>query len=335
MPTVLVQGRIAAAKVDLMRRFAPEGWEVTLWDPDRHDASAFPPLAAAADVIVGGAIPTDWPPAPRLKLFQIPWTGFEFTSPERIPAGVPVANTYEHETSIAEYVLLGMLEWQIGLYRMDARFRARGWDGRMPGDAPTHRELHGTTLGIVGHGHIGLEAATRARAFGMRCIGIRRSAAPCPPELDWLGQPDRLDALLAESDFVLIACDLNDETRGMIDAGRLAAMKPTGVLINVARGRIVDEDALWDALSNRRIGGAVLDVWYNYNQPGRPEVRPANHPFETLDNVLLSAHQSAVTEEMHERRWRFVAENCARIGRGEPPRNVVFTGTGSGTGAGG
>jgi phosphoglycerate dehydrogenase-like enzyme len=328
MPTVLVQGRIAAARVDLMRRFAPEGWEVTLWDPEQHEAAAFPALAQAADVIVGGAVPTGWPPVPRLKLFQIPWTGFEFTSPERMPAGVPVANTYEHETGIAEYVLLGMLEWQIGLRRMDADFRARGWDGRMPGDAPLHREVRGLTLGVVGHGHIGREAALRARAFGMRCIGVRRSAAPCPPELDWLGRTDRLDALMAESDFVLIACDLNDETLGLIDAGRLAAMKPTGVLINVARGRIVDEDALWDALSNRRIGGAILDVWYNYNEPGKPEVWPANRPFETLDNVLLSAHQSAVTEEMHARRWRFVAENCARVGRGEPPENVVFTGTG-------
>ena len=329
MPTVLVQGRIAAAKVDLMRRFAPNEWEVTLWDPRQHAASAFPDLAASADVIVGGAIPTDWPPVPKLKLFQIPWTGFEFTSPERMPAGVPVANTYEHETSIAEYVLLGMLEWQIGLRHMDREFRARGWAGRMPGDAPTHREIRGLTLGIVGHGHIGREAALRARAFDMRCIGIRRSAAPCPSELDWLGQPDRLDDLMGEADFVLVACDLNDATRGMIDAGRLAAMKPSGVLINVARGGIVDENALWEALSARRIGGAILDVWYNYNQPGRPEVRPANHPFETLDNVLLSAHESAVTEEMHARRWRFVAENCARVARGEPPENVVFTGTAS------
>ena len=331
MSTVLVQGRIAAAKVDLMRRFAPEGWQVTLWDPDQHDVSAFAPLAAEAEVIVGGAIPTGWPPVPKLKLFQIPWTGFEFTAPERMPAGVPVANTYEHETSIAEYVLLGMLEWQIGLRRMDADFRAHGWAGRMPGDAPTHHEVRGRTLGIVGHGHIGREVAVHARAFGMRCIGVRRSARPCPPELDWLAQPDRLDELMAESDFVLVACDMNDETRGMIDAGRLAAMKPTGVLINVARGGIVDEDALWDALSARRIGGAVLDVWYNYNQPGKPEVRPSNHPFETLDNVILSAHQSAVTEEMHARRWRFVAENCARVGRGEVPQNVVFVGTGAGS----
>ena len=325
MPTVLVQGRIAARHVELMRRFAPEGWTVTLWDPAGHEPDAFLTLATEAEVIVGGAIPTDWPSVPKLKLFQIPWTGYDFTSPERIPTGVPVANTYEHETAIAEYVMAGMLEWQIGLRHMDAAFRARGWGGALPGSGPLHRELCGTTLGILGHGHIGREVALRARAFGMRCLGIRRSERPCPPELDWLGRPAELDRMLGESDFVLIACDMNDETRGLVDAGRLAVMKETGVLINVARGRIVDEDALWNALSNRRIGGAIL--WYNYNAPGQPEVWPSCHPFETLDNAILSAHQSALSEQMHERRWRFVAKNCARVGRGEPPLNIVFTGT--------
>lgn len=328
MPTALVQGRIAAPKADLMRKFAPEGWDVTVWSPDEDDVAAFAPLAAEADVIVGGAIPVDWPETPRLKLFQIPWTGYDFTAPEKMPKGVPVANTFEHETAIAEYVLAGMLEWRIGLRKLDAEFRASGWNGHASGQAPAHGELLGSTLGIVGYGHIGRETAKRAKAFGMRCIGVRRSEAACPPELDWLGRGDRLDDLMAEADFVLVACDMNEETIGLIDAARLGRMKPTGVLINVARGRVVDEDALWAALSERRIGGAVLDVWYNYLQPGGEEVWPSNHPFQDLDNVILSGHRSAVTEEMHERRWRFVAENCARIGRGEAPENVVFTGTG-------
>ncbi|MEM7545411.1 MAG: 2-hydroxyacid dehydrogenase [Pseudomonadota bacterium] len=327
MPTVLVQGRIAAPKVDLMRRFAPDGWTVDLWDPGADPVEAFAPLAANADVIVGGAIPTDWPETPDLKLFQIPWTGYDFTAPEKMPKGVPVANTFEHETAIAEYVLAGMLEWQIGLSRLDRSFRENGWGGEGPGNAATHGELMGRTLGIIGYGHIGEETARRARAFGMRCIGIRRSKVPCPEELDWIGQNDRMNDLLAEADFVLVACDMNDETIDLIGAAELAQMKPTGVVINVARGRIINEDALYNALNDKEIGGAIIDVWYNYNQPGQPDVWPCNQPFQDLDNVILSAHRSAVTEEMHERRWQFVAENCARIGRGEAPLNVVFHGT--------
>ncbi len=326
MPTILVQGTIAVSRVNLMRKHAPAGWEVLVWDPASDSPDAFPELAQQADVIVGGGIPTPWPDVPKLKLFQIPWTGYDFTNPSKMPKGVPVANTFEHETSIAEYVLLGMLEWQIGLRKLDDQFRRTGWGGVPTGNAPTHGEIRGKTLGIVGYGHIGYETATRARAFGMRCIGIRRSERPCPPELDWLGQGDRLGDLLAQSDYVLIACDMNEETIGMIDAKRLAQMKSDGVIINVARGRIIDEDALFDALSNQRIGGAIIDTWYNYGG----DTWPCNKPFQDLDNVLLSAHRSAVTEEMHERRWRFVAENCARIERGEKPANVVFHGEGQG-----
>ena len=323
MPTILIQGNIAVSRAEMLRRYVPADWEILTWDAAHDAPEEYAELAMRADAIVGGSAPVAMPDVPRLKLHQIPWTGFDFTSPEKMPKGVPVANTYEHETCIAEYVLLAMLEWQIGLRHMDAEIRQHGWNGYGPGVAPTHGEVKGRTLGIVGYGHIGHETAMRARAFGMRCIGVRRSARPCPQELDWLGQSDRLDDLLAQSDFVLVACDMNEETIGLIDAARLAKMKPTGVLINVARGKIVDEDALYEALKTGRIGGAVIDTWYNYGM----DAWPSNQPFQDLENVILSAHRSAVTEEMHERRWQFVGENCVRAIAGEALENVVFTGT--------
>ena len=324
MPNILVQGAIAASRANLLKACGNPDWTIEVWDPKSNGVEEIIPMVQRADVVIGGSLPVPWPEVPNLKLFQIPWTGFDFTAPQKMPAGVPVANTYEHETAMAEFVLLSMLEWQIGLRHLDRDMRAKGWDGMGPGVAPTHGEVMGQTLGIVGYGHIGIEVARRARAFGIRCVGIRRSKQPCPPELDWLGQRDRLDDLLSQSDFVLIACDMNEETIGLIDADRLAAMKQTGVLINVARGKIVDEDALYDALSAGRIGGAVIDTWYNYGA----DSTPWNRPFDQLDNVLLSPHRSATTEEMHARRWQFVARNCARALAGETPENVVFVGTG-------
>jgi phosphoglycerate dehydrogenase-like enzyme len=329
MYTVLVQGRIAAPYAPALKKILGAEWEVLVWDPARHDPSEFAAMAARADGVVGGGIPLpEWPETPQLKVFQIPWTGFDFTSPERMPSGVPVCNTFEHEISIAEYVMLAMLEWRIGLRNMDARFRTGGWNGKLPGGGELHGEVMGSTVGVVGYGHIGHEVAVRARAFGMQVCGVRRSVRPCPGELDWLGTPDRLDELLETSDFVVIACDMNEETIGMINAARLACMKPLGVLINVARGRIVDEDALFAALTERRIGGAILDVWYNYQQPDQPPVWPSNHPFQNLDNVILSAHESAMTQGQVDRRWRFVAQNLNRATTGEVLENVVFTGTG-------
>lgn len=326
--TVLVQGRIAVPQAERLAGRLGPGWRVTTWHPDRDPPEAFAALAAGADAIVGGRPPVDrWPPVPRLKLFQVPLTGTEWTGPERMPRGVPVANCYEHESAIAEYVLLAMLEWRIGLRHMDARFRREGWGGMLVAEGPRHGELRGASLGILGYGHIGREVASRARPFGVRVAGIRRSALPCPPELDWLGTPERLDELIGWSDFLLIACDLNDQTRGLIDAARLARMKPDAVLINVARGAVVDEAALYQALAARRIGGAVLDVWWRYNEPGAPAVWPSAYPFHELDNVICSAHECAITEAVLARRWEFVAQNLERIARGEEPANIVFHGS--------
>jgi phosphoglycerate dehydrogenase-like enzyme len=328
MPTALIQGRIATDHTDRLRALLDSSWTVLEWDPRKHPVEAFAPLAVAADVVIGGRIPlAQWPAVPNLKLFQIPWTGHDFCTAADMPACVPVCNCFEHESSIAEYVLAAMLEWQIGLRHMDARFRAKGWDGKGPGEAIFHGEVLGRTVGIVGYGHIGAEVAKRADAFGMRVIGVRRRQQPTPALLDWLGTADRLDELLAESDFVVIACDLNDATRGMIDAGRLAKMKPTGVLINVSRGAVVDEAGLFQALEQKRIGGAVIDVWYNYVKPGEPDPWPANFPFEKLDNTILSAHECGWTREQVARRWAFVAENLARALKGETLENLVFEGT--------
>ncbi len=329
MKTVLIQGRLAAPRAVLLRERLGDDWRITTWHPDEDPVAGFAALAMEADAIIGGAIPLDpWPETPKLKLFQIPWTGHEWTGPGRMPRGVPVCNVFEHETSIAEYVLLAMLEWKIGLRHMDAEFRSHGWGGRQVADGRVHGEVRGATVGIIGYGHIGHEVAVRARAFGMNVVGIRRSQPSCPPELEWLGTMERLDELLSVSDFVVVACDLNAETRGLMNAGRLARMKPDGVIINVARGKVIDEAALFAALKEQRIGGAVIDVWYNYNQPGKPEVSPANFPFQELGNVICSGHECGWTEEQIGRRWDFVAANLARVARGEAPENLVFVGTG-------
>lgn len=328
MPTALIQGRVATEHTDRLRSLLNDDWQVLEWDPRKHAVEEFAPMAVQADVVIGGKIPLEtWPDTPNLKLFQIPWTGYDFFKTGDIPAGIQVCNCFEHETAIAEYVLLAMLEWQIGLRKMDRGFRENGWGGRGPGESLVHGEVLNRTVGIVGYGHIGAEVAKRAKGFDMRIIGVRRSQQPTPENLDWLGGPDRLDELMAESDFVVIACDLNEETRSMINAERLAKMKPDGVIINVSRGAVIEEKALYDALEQKTIGGAVIDVWYNYMKPDEPEPWPANYPFEKLDNIITSAHECGWTLEQVARRWEFVVSNIERAMRGEEVKNVVFTGT--------
>ena len=255
MPTALVQGRIAVQFVDLLRQNLDAEWSILVWDPKLHKTDEFISMASEADVIIGGSIPlSHWPKTPNLKMFQIPWTGYDFCSPETMPAGVPVCNCFEHESTIAEYVMAAMLEWQIGLREMDQRFRSKGWSERLPGEFVYHDEVRGRTVGIVGFGHIGAELAKRAAAFGMQIIGTRRRIQEKPEHLEWLGGPERLYDLLAESDFVVIACDLNSETNGLIGTKELDAMKPDSVIINVSRGLVIQENALFKALKENKIG---------------------------------------------------------------------------------
>lgn len=325
---ILLQGTIAADHEALFRSLMPPAWTVSVWDPVRHSEKEILPLLATANIVVGGNIPLPaWPVAPELQLIQIPWAGHNFTSAERMPAGIPVANCYEHESAIAEYVMLCILEWQIKLREMDARFRREGWGGRMPAGGIFHKEVRGQTLGIIGYGHIGEEVATRAKAFGMSVIATRRSQQPTPPVLDWLGTANQLPELLQRSDFILLACDLNERTHNLINRETLGQMKPDAVVINVSRGEVIDEEALYSSLLERQIGGAVLDVWYNYNQLGEDEVWPCNQPFQDLDNVILSAHECCWTKEQDQRRWQTVVDNVQRIEQGETARNIVFTGT--------
>ena len=117
------------------------------------------------------------------------------------------------------------------------------------------------------------------------------------------------------------------ETRGLINAARIARMKPDAVIINVGRGPVVDETALYAALSENRFRGAVIDVWYQYPTDEHSDRLPSRFPLEKLDNIIMTPHSSASTNAMRARRWRFVAENLNRFAQGESLRNVCFEGT--------
>jgi len=321
--TGLVVGKLMVRQAPGLRERLTTPWTIREWVPEEGEA-AFHERVADCDALIGGHVGGTPLPAPHLKLLQIPFTGHDWLDPDLLPAGCVVCNTYEHEIPIAEYVLLCMLEWQIGLRRLDREFRAGNWrHSFMFPDAPFHGELYGKTVGLVGYGHIARETAQRAASFGMRVVAVSRRPREAPAPLAWYDTLDGLDRLLAESDYVVLSCPLTVETRGLFDAARLARMKPGAVLVNVARGGVVDEDALYAALMDGPLGGAVLDVWYRYPGAEDPSPRPSRWPFHGLPNVIMTPHCSTWTAEHLARRWDFVAANLDRLARGEALLNVV------------
>ena len=141
MPNILLNGHVAIQLKGYLQELLGNSCELFVWDDEQHSSHDFFLYSKDVDVIVGGAIPTDFlPNLEKLLLYQIPWAGYEFCSPKFMPLNVPVCNCYEHETVISEFVLSGILEFQIGLLHMNQRFRNLGWDKKCPGSFSYHGE---------------------------------------------------------------------------------------------------------------------------------------------------------------------------------------------------
>jgi phosphoglycerate dehydrogenase-like enzyme len=286
------------------------------------------PRLADVDVLVSLAFTREMAAAaPRLKLVQVPGAGLDRIDRAALRPDTALANAYGHDVGIAEYVIGAMLACARDFCRIDAGLRRGRWESVWSGaPAPLWPELAGKTLGILGYGRIGQAVARRARAFDMEVMAIRRDPArPDPLGLAFLRGPDALDELLGRADYLAITLALTPDTRGLVGRRELALLKPTAVLVNVARGEIVDEDALYQALREGGIRAAALDVWYRY--PSGPEpTHPGHRPFHTLSNVLMTPHVSGWTEGMMESRAAVIAENIHRVTRGEPPVNLIRPG---------
>ncbi len=308
-------------------------WQVEEWQTDDPVEDLDRLMAAATAVVVGPDAVRARQVVPQLKvnqslqLVQLPFAGSDFFDPAWLPQGCVVANSTGHESAIAEFVLATMLEWVIGRRRIEDDFRSGSWHylGSRPG-ALVHGELRGKTLGLVGWGGIARNVATRAAAFDMDVVAIGRSVREPEPPLRWYRTDDGLGQLMEESDIVVVACDLNDETRGLIGDEQLRALGAGGFIVNIARGPVIDEAALFTALSERHIAGAAIDVWYSYPSPDQPERAPSSFPFVELDNVIMSPHCSGRTAEALERRWMTVAANLDRLLRNEPIPTTVLVG---------
>jgi phosphoglycerate dehydrogenase-like enzyme len=263
--------------------------------------------------------------APRLRLLQVPGAGLDRIDRAALRPGTRLANVYGHEVGIAEYIVGAMITLTRSFVRLDAGLRRGEWMSQWAIGAPPTPlwpELAGKTLGILGFGRIGQALARRAAAFDMRVVAMRSAPQKAPEGVAFVGGPERLDDILAQSDYLAVTLSLSPATRNLLDAQRLAAMKPSAFVINVARGEILDEAALYDALASGLLAGAALDVWYRYPTSAASTL-PASLPFHALGNVLMTPHVSGWTEGMIEARSHLIAENIARTARGEPPLNAI------------
>jgi D-2-hydroxyacid dehydrogenase (NADP+) len=260
------------------------------------------------------------PRAPRLRFIQSISAGVDQYSRDGLSArGIRLASAQgANERAVAEHAIALVLAMSRQLHVARDNQARHVWRGMISDLAQREDELGGKTLLIVGLGRIGSRLATLARAFGMRVVATKRNPAVGAEAADAVVGEDRLLEVLPQADFVALTCPLTPATEGLIGGAAIAAMKPSAFLINVARGRVVDEPALIAAMQASRIAGAALDcVW--------EEPLPATSPLWDLANVLVTPHTAGETRRYEDNVIDLLLDNLDRLwaGRADLRNQVV------------
>jgi phosphoglycerate dehydrogenase-like enzyme len=320
---VLVTDRILSRfSAELTRGDSTARWTMAAdWTPEQVLAEL-----PSTDVLVCSSMTPGMAAAGRrLRLVQVTGAGLDKIPLADLAPDVAVANTFHHGRPIAEHVIMVSLMLNRHVLAADAQMRAGRWHtvATDPG-VPFHGVLAGRTVGLLGLGGIGQEVARLAGALGMTVQAIRRNphgAVPDDLDLAWVGGLADLPRLMGTSDIVVVTIPLSESTSGVVGAAALAMMRPTAILVNVARGAVVDEDALYEALAAGTIAGAGIDVWWG--APSGQSAPPATERFAGLANVVLTPHHSGHASTTFELRAGDIAGNVRSVAAGLPLRNQV------------
>ncbi|MEV0946846.1 2-hydroxyacid dehydrogenase [Rhodococcus sp. NPDC049939] len=299
-------------------RAAVPGDEVVL--PPSRTSEAVRELLPSVDVVVGdwtfeltlGAAEAEL--APHLRLVQQPSVGTNCIDVDAwARVGVPVANTPgANAASVAEWAVVAAATVSRKMMWADTKMREQGWP-QWAVLKRGSRDLGDRRVGILGFGEIGSRCATLFEAFGCAVAYTARRPRPIAS-----ARYLPLDDLLAESDILVVAVPLTAETRGLVGSRELGLMPPDSIVVNVARGPVVDEIALTEALRSGRVGGAALDVFNS-------EPLASDNPLRSLDNVLLSPHVAGGSDTARRRICDMAALNVARVSKGFPPLWTLAT----------
>jgi len=309
-------------------------WRVPAWFPERL-AQDFPGIAILhrdsyngpesdlrdSEVIFTLSInPEQFALCQKLHWIHTPTAAVhQFLFPELVNSDVVLTNSTEvHGPVVAEHVIALIFALAKKLPQASALQNKHEWGKEKIWSHGAHpKEIDGATLGLVGLGSIGRRVARMASALGMRVIAVREHVEkPKPEGVAQTFHSDQLDDVLRQADFVVLAAPLTAETTRLMNAKRLAMMKPDSYLINVGRGQQIEEPALVEALQARRIAGAALDVF-------EQEPLPPNSPLWALDNLLITPHTAGITEKLWTRHYDNFSDNLRRYIAHQPLQHVV------------
>jgi len=306
-------------RLDMINKFLESNWEKEV--TDFKNLKSLEKQIINADAVITMSWDYNLNYGNNLKLIQLPGAGVDEINFKCIAKNISVCNVYEHEIPISEFVLTGMLNWVSKFIEIDENLKRGHWYGSFL-FGPRHNELYGKTIGIVGYGKIGKEVWRRCKSFGMKLFACNKSKKKIDSVNSTKPMED-IEELYKVSDFILLSVPLNSDTKHLINLNSFKLMKKKAFLINVSRGKIINEDDLFTALSKKIIGGALIDTWNKYPTNNADVFYPSELKFHLLDNIYMSSHASAWTEQLKPRRNKIIATNLNRLANGKKLLNVV------------
>jgi phosphoglycerate dehydrogenase-like enzyme len=303
------------------------GDEATVVTSERT-AKSMLETAIDADVVASGRVPGDFIyNAHNLKMIQSLGAGIDKIDRQAVldRGDIIVCNNPVNAPEVAEYAIMLLLSAAKHIITSDKTLRKGDWTHGWGGPNP-NVEIRNKTCLIIGLGNIGSEIAKRLKGFCLTLKAVSRTGiSPNSQLVDSISSLDKMKPFVQEADFVILSLPLTDKSKGMINEEVLSWMKSTAILVNISRGEIVDETALFHALKEKRILAAALDVWWSYPPFGMIETKlpSSSFPYHELDNLVLSPHRAAYSLNTEKAHIKYTGENILRFIRGERPHHVV------------
>lgn len=235
----------------------------------------------------------------NIELIQIPWAGVENLDFNLLKDyDIPVCNSHSNALAVAEYAVGLLLGIAKKIPYHDNLLRNGDWNRVKKEERNSETQyssyIYNKTIGFIGYGNIGKSIARLMKGFNPKIMAIVSDRTKKYDEVDFIGDNKDLDYVLENSDYLVVATALTDETRVMLNKKNLVKMKDTSYLINISRGRIIEEEALYYILENRLIAGAGIDTWYNYPKTSKDVTYPSKkYDFHKLSNIIISPHRAA------------------------------------------
>jgi phosphoglycerate dehydrogenase-like enzyme len=280
-----------------------------------------------ADIVASNRVPSQLiESSSRLRMIQTFTAGVEnidFSAIQK-KEHLIVCNTHINAAEVAEYAITLLFTVAKNIIPNDRELRKGDWKYAFGGPSP-NVEIRKKTCLIIGLGNIGSEIAKRLKCFNVTIHAVNRSGTSKHAELvEKLVKIDDMKHLVKDADFIILSLPLTSESKGLVNEQFISLMKPSSIIVNVSRGTIIEEEALFNALRENKIRGAGLDVWWRYPKKwGSTGEPPTDMPFQDLENLVVSPHRAGYSENTEREYFQFTGENILRFIKGETPHNII------------